>query len=105
MLLVLLRLAVLLGVPVLLLIFLGTAGITSIIEAVVSNPEARTHITEIIYIIVQDGRLRRTTSQMKGCEEGTARGGAGGAVQGGGRAQGVPGLGKNQAWTRPARSE
>jgi hypothetical protein len=65
MLLVLLRLAVLLGVPVLLLIFLGTAGITSIIEAVVTNPEARTHITEIIDIIVQDERLRRTTAQMK----------------------------------------
>lgn len=30
-----------LGVPVLLLIFLGTAGITSIIEAAVTNPEAR----------------------------------------------------------------
>ncbi len=81
MLLVLLRLAVLLGVPVLLLIFLGTAGITSIIEAVVTNPEARTHITEIIDIIVQDERLRRTTAQMKGCDEGTAGGGAAVALQ------------------------
>jgi restriction system protein len=45
------------GVPVLLLIFLGTAGITSIIEAVVTNPEARPHIAEIIDIIVQDERL------------------------------------------------
>jgi restriction system protein len=54
-----------LGVPVLLLIFLGAAGITSIIEAVVTNPEARPHIAEIIDVIVQDERLRRTSAQMK----------------------------------------
>ncbi|OAF14134.1 restriction endonuclease [Bradyrhizobium neotropicale] len=54
-----------LGVPVLLLIFLGTAGITSIIEAVVTTPEARPHIAEIIDAIVQDERLRRTSAQMK----------------------------------------
>jgi restriction system protein len=53
------------GVPVLLLVFLGTAGITSIIEAVVTSPEARPHIAEIIDIIVQDERLRRTSAQMK----------------------------------------
>ncbi|MEH2497857.1 restriction system protein [Bradyrhizobium sp. AZCC 1678] len=54
-----------LGVPVLLLIFLGAAGITSIIEAVVTNPEARPHIAEIIDVIVQDERLRRASAQMK----------------------------------------
>jgi hypothetical protein len=54
-----------LGVPVLLLIFLGTAGITSIIEAVVTSPEARPHIAEIIDIIVQDERLRRASAEMK----------------------------------------
>jgi restriction system protein len=54
-----------LGVPVLLLIFLGTAGITSIIEAIVTSPEARPHIAEIIDIIIQDERLRRTSAQMK----------------------------------------
>jgi restriction system protein len=54
-----------LGVPVLLLVFLGTAGITSIIEAVVTSPEAQTHIAEIIDVIIEDERLRRTTSQMK----------------------------------------
>jgi restriction system protein len=53
------------GVPVLLLIFLGAAGITSIIEAVVTNPDAQPHIAEIIDIIVQDERLRRTSAQMK----------------------------------------
>jgi restriction system protein len=54
-----------LGVPVLLLVFLGTAGITSIIEAVVRTPEARTHIAEIIDAIIEDERLRRTSAQMK----------------------------------------
>jgi restriction system protein len=54
-----------LGVPVLLLVFLGTAGITSIIEAVVTSPEARTHIAEIIDVIIEDERLRQTSAQMK----------------------------------------
>ncbi|KJC36906.1 restriction endonuclease [Bradyrhizobium sp. LTSP857] len=54
-----------LGVPVLLLIFLGTAGITSIIEAVITNPEVRPHIAEIIEVIIQDERLRRTSARMK----------------------------------------
>jgi len=53
------------GVPVLLLVFLGTVGITSIIEAVVTSPEARPHIAEIIDAIVQDERLRRASAQMK----------------------------------------
>jgi HJR/Mrr/RecB family endonuclease len=54
-----------LGVPVLLLVFLGTAGITSIIEAVVTSPEARTHIADIIDVIIKDERLRQTSAQMK----------------------------------------
>lgn len=54
-----------LGVPVLLLIFLGTAGITSIIEAIVTSPEARPRIAEIIEVIVQDERLRRASARMK----------------------------------------
>lgn len=54
-----------LGVPVLLLIFLGAAGITSIIEAVVTNPESRPHIAEIIEIIVEDERLRQASAAMK----------------------------------------
>jgi restriction system protein len=54
-----------LGVPVLLLVFLGTAGITSIIEAVVTSPEAQTHIAEIIDVIIEDERLRRTSAKMK----------------------------------------
>jgi restriction system protein len=53
------------GLPVLLLIFLGAAGITSIIEAVVTSPEARPHISEIIDIILEDERLRRASAEMK----------------------------------------
>lgn len=54
-----------LGVPVLLLIFLGAAGISSIIEAVVTSPEAQTHIAEIVDVIISDERLRRTSAEMK----------------------------------------
>jgi restriction system protein len=54
-----------LGVPVLLLIFLGTAGITSIIEAVATSPEAQTRIAEVVDIIIEDERLRRTSARMK----------------------------------------
>ncbi|MBP1299973.1 restriction endonuclease [Bradyrhizobium elkanii] len=53
------------GVPVLSLVFLGTAGITSIIETIVTNPEARPHIAEIIDAIAQDERLRRASAQMR----------------------------------------
>ena len=53
------------GLPVLLLVFLGAIGITSIIEAVVTNPEVRPHIAEIVDVIIQDERLRRTSSEMK----------------------------------------
>lgn len=53
------------GVPVLLLIFLGAAGITSIIEAVVTSPGAPTQIAEIIDVIISDERLRRASAEMK----------------------------------------
>jgi restriction system protein len=54
-----------LGVPVLLLIFLGAAGITSIIESVVTSPEAHIHIAEIIDVIIGDEQLRRASAEMK----------------------------------------
>jgi len=53
------------GLPVLLLVFLGATGITSIIEAVITSPEARPYIAEIIESIIQDERLRRTSAEMK----------------------------------------
>jgi restriction system protein len=42
-----------------------TLSITSIIEAVVTSPEAQTHIAEIIDVIIKDERLRRTSAEMK----------------------------------------
>jgi hypothetical protein len=54
-----------LGVPVLLLIFLGAAGITAIIESVVTNPDSRTDIAGIINVIIEDERLRRASAEMK----------------------------------------
>jgi len=53
------------GVPVLLLVFLGTAGITSIIETIATNPEARPRIAEIIDAIAQDERLRWASAEMR----------------------------------------
>src|SRR5258708_9129567 len=52
-----------LDLPVLLLVFLRTAGITSIIDAVVTGPEAQTHIAEIIDVIIEDERLRPTRAR------------------------------------------
>ena len=54
-----------LGVPVLLLIFLGAAGITSIIESVVTSPDVRTDMVSIIDVIIADERLRQASAKMK----------------------------------------
>lgn len=54
-----------LGVPVLLLVFLGVSGITSIIEAIVTSPDSRTRIAEIIDVIIEDERLRRVSAELK----------------------------------------
>lgn len=51
--------------PVLLLVFLGATGITSIIEAVVTSPGAKPHIAEIIDVIINDERLRRASAATK----------------------------------------
>lgn len=53
------------GAPVALLLFLGVSGITAIIEAVVTDPAARVEIAAVIGAIIEDERLRRTTSAMK----------------------------------------
>lgn len=47
------------GLPVLFLIFLGTAGITSIIEAFVSNSKARPYLASVMALIATDEVLRR----------------------------------------------
>ncbi|CAN2042738.1 restriction system protein [Candidatus Magnetomoraceae bacterium gMMP-15] len=53
------------GVPVLLLIFLGSAGITSIIEAFFTKSESRDYISLIIAMISRDECLRRISKAMQ----------------------------------------
>lgn len=53
------------GAPVLLLVFLGATGITSIIESVVTSPETRADIAAIIDVIIEDERLRRASAELK----------------------------------------
>ena len=54
-----------LGVPVLATGLSGYGRHHLDVEAVVTSPEARTHIGEIIDIIIEDERLRQTSAQMK----------------------------------------
>jgi restriction system protein len=53
------------GMPVLLLIFLGTAGITAVIEAFFSKSESRDYISLIMALIARDEVLRRTKKAMQ----------------------------------------
>lgn len=53
------------GVPVLLLIFLGAAGITSVLEAFFSDSEARDYISVVSAMIVKDELLRRANQKMR----------------------------------------
>ena len=53
------------GLPVLLLFFLGTAGITSIIEAVVTNPHSREGIAIIVDRILRDEATRQASAAFK----------------------------------------
>ena len=45
------------GVPVLLLLFLGTAGVTAILEAVLSKSEASSYLTVVLALIARDAVL------------------------------------------------
>jgi restriction system protein len=53
------------GVPVLLVIFLGAAGITSVLEAVLSSSEAKNYVSIIAYMIANDEILRRSSHAMR----------------------------------------
>jgi len=53
------------GMPVLLLIFLGAAGITAIIEAFFSKSESRDYISIIMAMIARDEVLRRTKKSLR----------------------------------------
>lgn len=58
------------GVPVLLLIFLGAAGITSIIETVVNSPNSRADFAAIVDQILHDEVCRRANNDMKAAMRG-----------------------------------
>jgi restriction system protein len=53
------------GAPVLLLIFLGVAGITSVLEAFLSRSEARDYISVVLSLIARDELLRRANNSMR----------------------------------------
>jgi restriction system protein len=53
------------GLPVLLLVFLGTAGITSIIETVATNPHSRVGVGLIVAHILQAEATRRATAAFR----------------------------------------
>ncbi len=53
------------GMPVLILIFLGTAGITAVIESFLGKSESRDYISVIMALIARDEVLRRTKKAMK----------------------------------------
>ena len=58
------------GVPVLLLIFLGTTGISAIIEACASNVDARAYVRIILDQILRDEALRQMRADMKSGKQG-----------------------------------
>ena len=53
------------GMPILLVIFLGAAGITSVLEAVLSSSEARNYVSIVAYMIAKDEVLRRSSHTLK----------------------------------------
>lgn len=53
------------GLPVLLLVFLGVAGVTSIIESVAISPAARVGVESIVEVIIADERARRASAELK----------------------------------------
>lgn len=53
------------GAPVLLLIFLGVAGITSVLEAFLSRSEAHDYISVVLSLIARDELLRRANNSMR----------------------------------------
>ncbi|CAK0768581.1 restriction system protein [uncultured Gammaproteobacteria bacterium] len=54
-----------LGLPVLLLVFLGAAGISSILETMVTNRDAAPYLIGILEIIARDEIARRTSAALK----------------------------------------
>lgn len=53
------------GLPVLLLLFLGTAGITAILEAFATRSDGRSYLTAVLACIAEDEALRQVSAAMK----------------------------------------
>jgi HJR/Mrr/RecB family endonuclease len=53
------------GMPILLVIFLGVAGITSVLEAVLSSSEAKSYVSIVALMIARDEILRRSSHAMR----------------------------------------
>lgn len=58
------------GLPVLLLIFLGTAGITAILEPFAASKDARNHLGFILGLIARDEVLRHIRAAIKNGSQG-----------------------------------
>jgi hypothetical protein len=61
------------GLPVLLLVFLGTAGLTSIIEGFVGSADARSYLSIVAELIARDEFLRCVKAAMKNGTQGEPR--------------------------------
>lgn len=58
------------GLPVLLLIFLGTAGLTSVIEAFAGNETSRAYLQVVLDLIARDEASRRIKAAIKNGSQG-----------------------------------
>lgn len=61
------------GMPALLLMFLGTAGITAVIEAFVGDARARSYLGGVLKLIAHDEALRRIRAAIKSGTQGEPR--------------------------------
>lgn len=53
------------GLPVLVLVFIGTSGITAILESFITSKESQTYISSVIAIIVQDNIYLKATKTLQ----------------------------------------
>ena len=61
------------GLPALLLMFLGAAGITSVIEAFATDARTRTYLAGVLELIARDEVLRRIRAAMRSGTQGEPR--------------------------------
>ncbi len=61
------------GVPVILLVFLGTTGIMAVIEAFVRHPNARPYLRVVLELIAHDEVLRQIKAAIKNGSQGAPK--------------------------------